>query len=496
LYQPDAEFESLEEVPYELIKVEDFIAELRRAKGVRIALIDACRDNDADEALKLTASKSKGVGLTKGLARVANAEGLIVVYATQFLTTAEDGDGANSPFAAALVDHLPTPGEDVKNVLVDVANDVRVRTHGKQTPEVSLSLFDPFVLNPAAAPIASAGAATKIAPAPGVEVVFWQSIVSSTRQEDFRAYLQQFPDGVFAALARSRIAALGGTAAASPSAPAAQTQDAGPDAEPCSTSKLPEGSPFREFFDQFCGQKGSGETKVAKLGSPRDPGVSGPEKAARAFMGLRIQDVTEDIAVGLGLKQAKGALVAGASGPAAEAGIVSGDIIIEFDGQPVDGSHAMANMITNEAIGKEVQVKILRKGEEETLTVKLGRLEDTAVASADNANPPADNPPVPAAITGPLGLTLSNMSPAVRSQYGIKDSVSGVVVTGVSDGSAAAEKRVHSGDVIVEIAQEPVASADDVIKRIDQLKQDGRKAALLLVANKDGDLRYVAVKID
>jgi len=221
-------------------------------------------------------------------------------------------------------------------------------------------------------------------------------------------------------------------------------------------------------------------------------------EARRGWLGVRIQEVTDDIAEGLGLKETRGALVAGVTekGPAAEAGILAGDIILEFDGQPVNAMHELPRMVADESIGKEVPVKILRKGQEQTLTVKLGRLEDTAVASADSANPPADNPSAPAAITGPLGLTLSNMSPAVRNQYGIKDSINGVVVTGVSDGSAAAEKRVQPGDVIVEIAQEPVASADDVNKRIDQLKKDGRKSALLLLANKDGDLRFVAVKID
>jgi tetratricopeptide (TPR) repeat protein len=145
LVPTDAEFDSLSAIPYELVKVEDFIGELRRARGVRIALIDACRDNDADLALKGTTG-TKGVGQTRGLARVSNADGLIIVYATQFLTTAQDGDSANSPFAAALVQHLPTPGEDVKNVLFDVANDVVTRTKGKQRPEVSVSMFDSFML--------------------------------------------------------------------------------------------------------------------------------------------------------------------------------------------------------------------------------------------------------------------------------------------------------------------------------------------------------------
>src|SRR5581483_6939964 len=98
-------------------------------------------------ALKGTTG-TRGVGQTRGLARVSNPDGLIIVYATQFLTTASDGDTSNSPFAAALLQHLPTPGEDVKNVLFDVANDVVTRTKGKQRPEVSVSLFDSFVLNP------------------------------------------------------------------------------------------------------------------------------------------------------------------------------------------------------------------------------------------------------------------------------------------------------------------------------------------------------------
>jgi Flp pilus assembly protein TadD len=146
LVPTDAEFDSLSAIPYELVKVEDFIGELRRARGVRIALIDACRDDDADLALKTTTG-TKGVGQTRGLARVSNPEGLIIVYATQALTTAQDGDSANSPFAAALVQHLPSPGEDVKSVLFDVANDVVNRTKGKQRPEVSVSMFDSFVLN-------------------------------------------------------------------------------------------------------------------------------------------------------------------------------------------------------------------------------------------------------------------------------------------------------------------------------------------------------------
>ena len=219
-------------------------------------------------------------------------------------------------------------------------------------------------------------------------------------------------------------------------------------------------------------------------------------EARRGWLGVRIQEVTSDIAEGLGMTETKGALVAGLTdkGPAAEAGIQPGDVILEFDGKPVNAMHELPRLVADEPIGKEVQVKVLRKGQEQSIAVKLGRLDDTKTADATPADKP-DQPAPPPAVAGPLGLTLSDLNPAARTQYSIKSEINGVVVTAVADGSAAAEKRVQPGDVIVEISQESVATPDDVTKRIDALKKDGRKSALLLLANKDGDLRFVAVKI-
>jgi serine protease Do len=221
-------------------------------------------------------------------------------------------------------------------------------------------------------------------------------------------------------------------------------------------------------------------------------------EARRGWLGVRIQEVTDDIAGGLGMKSPSGALVAGVTdkGPADAAGIVAGDVIIEFDGQKVSAMHELPRLVADEPIGKEVPVKVLRKGEEKTITVKLGRLEDDdKTAEADTSNPAPEAPPAKV-IAGPLGLTLSDLSPDVRKKFGIKDSVNGVVVTGIEAGSAAAEKRLQAGDVIVEVAQKQVSTPEDVEKRINDLKKDGRKSALLLLANKDGDLRFVAVKLD
>jgi serine protease Do len=94
-----------------------------------------------------------------------------------------------------------------------------------------------------------------------------------------------------------------------------------------------------------------------------------------------------------------------------------------------------------------------------------------------------------------LGLNLANMSDELRKKYKIKDAVKGVVITSVEANSAAAEKRLNAGDVIVKVTDEEVASAADVQKRIDQLKKDGKKTALLLVANAEGDVRFVALTL-
>jgi serine protease Do len=218
----------------------------------------------------------------------------------------------------------------------------------------------------------------------------------------------------------------------------------------------------------------------------------------RGWLGVRIQEVTDDIAEGLSMTATQGALVAGVTekGPAAEAGIEPGDVILEFNGQKVTAMHELPRLVADEPIGKEVPVLVLRKGAQKTVTVKLGRLEDSeAAAAATAATPQTEQPATPPVITGPLGLSLSDLSPTLRTKYGIKEAVTGVIVTEVADGSVAAEKRVQAGDVIVEISQEGVATPADVEKRIETLKKDGRKSALLLLANKDGDLRFVAVKI-
>ena len=124
-----------------MVPVETLIGELRLAKGVRIAILDACRDNAAERELKRAVAR--GGEISRGLAPVKNPEGLIIAYATQYLSTAADGDpNGNSPFTGALVDAIVTPGLDVKDVFYKTAREVIAQTHGQHRPELSVSFYE------------------------------------------------------------------------------------------------------------------------------------------------------------------------------------------------------------------------------------------------------------------------------------------------------------------------------------------------------------------
>lgn len=215
----------------------------------------------------------------------------------------------------------------------------------------------------------------------------------------------------------------------------------------------------------------------------------------RGWLGVRIQSVTDEIAESLSIKPARGALVAGVDdkGPAKPAGIEPGDVVVKFDGKDIKDPKDLSRVVADTAVGKEVDVVVIRKGQEEIKKVTLGRLQDPdKVQAAVKTDEPAPEKPV---TQKALGLDLATLSKDLRTRYKIKESVKGVVVTSVDANSDAAEKRLSAGDVIVEVAQEAVSSGADVQKRIETLKKDGKKSVLLLVSNGEGELRFVALSV-
>ncbi len=217
----------------------------------------------------------------------------------------------------------------------------------------------------------------------------------------------------------------------------------------------------------------------------------------RGWLGVRIQNVDDSIAESLNLGTVRGALVAGTDekGPAKAAGLLAGDVILKFDGVEIKESHDLPKIVASAPVGKDVDVVLLRQGKEITKTIKLGRLEDNEKqASLTVKHGDSDKAPTASKVEKALGMEFSSLTDDVRQKFSIKPGIgSGVVVTGVDPYSDAAEKHIQPGEVIMEINQEPVKDPSDVTKKTQALKNDGKKSALLLVANGQGEVRFVAL---
>jgi len=222
-------------------------------------------------------------------------------------------------------------------------------------------------------------------------------------------------------------------------------------------------------------------------------------EARRGWLGVRIQEVTDELAESLGIGQTRGALVAGIDekGPAKPAGIAPGDVIVTFDGHPIKEMRDLPRVVADTPVGKEVEVVVIRKGKQETLKVTVGRLkDDEKVASVD---PKKDAPPEhKSVVQKTLGLELSSLTAETRKKFKIRDTVKGVLVTGVDPGAASdvPDKHLQAGDVIVEVQYQAVGTPADLQKRVTELKGQGKKVAVLLVSNGDGETRFVALSLN
>jgi serine protease Do len=219
----------------------------------------------------------------------------------------------------------------------------------------------------------------------------------------------------------------------------------------------------------------------------------------RGWLGVRIQPVTDDIAESLGMTSARGALVAGVikGGPVDDGSIQPGDVIIRFDGRDIVEMRDLPRIVADSPVGKEVDVLVVRKGKEETVKVTLGRLEDSEeLAAAEGGETTDGEESGPVSTATVLGMTISELDDETRTRLEISADVSGVVVTEVAPNSAAAEKGVTVGEVITEIAQESVSTPQQVVDRINALKQQGRKNALLMLSSKTGELRFTTIRME
>ena len=212
----------------------------------------------------------------------------------------------------------------------------------------------------------------------------------------------------------------------------------------------------------------------------------------RGWLGVRIQDVTEDMAEALGLASTEGAMVSDVpEGPAMEAGMQAGDVIVSFDGREVQDTRQLVRIVGNTEVGKSVRVVVNRNGNTETLKVTLGRRE-----GAERTYPASQEmTPEEPAESELMGLTLSPLTQELRDEMGLQSSATGLAVTGVDETSEAFEKGLRAGDIITEAGQAEVLSISELETKIEEAKEAGRKSILLLV-RRGGDPRFVALSLD
>ncbi len=211
----------------------------------------------------------------------------------------------------------------------------------------------------------------------------------------------------------------------------------------------------------------------------------------RGWLGVRIQDVTPDVAEAMGLAQNDGVLITDVpDGPAKDAGLLAGDVITTFDGSKVGDVRALTRHVADAPIGEGVPVVVLRDGKTETVDVVLGRRED---AEGEPILTAAE-PEVPAEATV-LGLTVAPLDAEGAQALGLPADSEGLVVTKVDQMSEAYTKGLREGDLITEAGQQKVVRAEDLEARITEAKDAGRKSLLLLI-RREGDPRFVALSVE
>ena len=217
------------------------------------------------------------------------------------------------------------------------------------------------------------------------------------------------------------------------------------------------------------------------------------EKGAvtRGWLGVNIQQVTKDLAAGLGLEIPEGALVSNVTenSPAAKAGLQAGDVIVAVNGERIEKMRELPRRVARLIAGQTAKFGIVRSGRERNIDVVIGKMpgeDNVAAASPDKSSKPK------------FGMTLAAIDDRTRARFGIDKDVNGVVVVAVEPGSIAAEKGLRPGDVVRRVSGQEITGPGDVsrllAKAAEQASENARKAVLVLI-NRQGNDRYIALPL-
>ena len=219
-------------------------------------------------------------------------------------------------------------------------------------------------------------------------------------------------------------------------------------------------------------------------------------RTRRGWIGVRIQTVTEEIAESLGLGEPRGAMVTSLTpgGPAEEAGLLPGDVIVEFDRQDIPEMRDLPRLVADTPVNREVDVVVFRRGDIVTLQIRLGELEEAEAAGLLAATPETNGPALPRSLDT-VGLTVVPVNQDMREEYDLDAALQGLVVTAIDPDGPAADKDIRVGDVIVEIGQEPVTTYDEAAERIDQAQAAGRRSVLVTL-DRQGVTQFTGVSLE
>lgn len=203
----------------------------------------------------------------------------------------------------------------------------------------------------------------------------------------------------------------------------------------------------------------------------------------RGWLGVMIQHITPELARQFKLERPIGALVGEVApeGPAAQAGMRAGDVIVEYDGKEITQMSMVPTLVAQTPVGRQVKVVVIRQGKKQNLQVTIGKLEEEEAAGEAQAQPAAER----------LGLSAQELTPEVAQSLGIKEQ-EGVLIVNVEPGSAAAEAGLRRGEVIVEVNQQPVQNMAEYAARMEQAMAEG---GVLLLVRRGGQSRFVAIQM-
>ena len=240
------------------------------------------------------------------------------------------------------------------------------------------------------------------------------------------------------------------------------------------------------------GSIGIGFAIPSALAQPIIEQLKATGKVERGWIGARIQPVTDDLAETVGLDKTRGAMIAAIDpgSPAVLAKLQPGDVILSYDGKPIERSRQLPRLVADTPPDKEVKVTIWRDGKEHEAELKVAVLNPNRPPPA----PPAPEKPKPVAIDA-FGLKLAKLSPELRKQFSLPDWAKGVVVTEVPPNSAGASQGLRPGDLVIAVGHAAVNSPDEVSQLAAGAKKAGQKRALVRV-EREGSTRFVALPVE